>query len=64
MPGHSAQLRPYTDLVRRFVTGGQSAAEFESAFLARYLADDTLWHQAEFDILDRLFARRGRLRDG
>jgi hypothetical protein len=56
VPGHPAQLGPYADLVRRFVTGEQSAVEFESAFLARYLADETLWDQAEFDVLDRLFA--------
>jgi hypothetical protein len=49
-------LSPYLTLIRDFVGGRITAAQFDDRYQERYLADARSWSEATFEILDRLFA--------
>jgi Bacterial self-protective colicin-like immunity len=49
-------LAPYLTLIRDFVGGRITAAEFDDRYQERYLADARSWSEDTFEILDRLFA--------
>ena len=48
-------LHPYLVLLSLFTGGRIDADDFEAIFLPLYKYDPTLWSEADFGILDRLF---------
>jgi hypothetical protein len=53
---HRIELEPFVRLIDEFVRGLHSAAAFEVRYLSRFKGDNTAWTEAEFKILDGLFA--------
>jgi Bacterial self-protective colicin-like immunity len=54
MPQH--ELSDYVQLIDSFVHGEISALEFERVYLQMFQEDPTMRPEAEYSILDRLFA--------
>ena len=48
-------LSDYVALIREFIDGRITAAEFERSFLDRYRSDDEIRPEDEFRALERLF---------
>lgn len=49
-------VRKYTDLIREFVRGDATAAEFSTKYMNEFLADDEIPDDEVFKPLDYLFA--------
>jgi hypothetical protein len=50
------KLERYADLLSRFTGDQLGAGDFEKQFLTLYKNDASRWSDAEFDVLDSLFA--------
>lgn len=51
----SVRLIKYIELILSFLHGRISPLDFEQAYLALYLNDETEWSEPEFAVLDELF---------
>ncbi len=52
----SSPLRQYIELIESFIQNKIEAIDFERRYLDLFKADTTEWSEAEFAILDELFA--------
>lgn len=51
-----SSLDPYVDLIEAFIHKKIAAVDFERQYLELFKLDNTEWSDAEFAVLDRLFA--------
>ena len=51
-----SRLEPYLDLVTALVDRRMDTGTFQRLYTERYLADDTMWSDAEFLVLEKLHA--------
>jgi hypothetical protein len=51
-----SSLNPYADLMEAFIHKKIAAVDFERQYLELFKLDNTAWSDAEFVVLDRLFA--------
>jgi hypothetical protein len=51
-----AALRPYVDLLGRYLAGEIADADFEDVYNALYMNDPHTWDHELFDLLDGVFA--------
>lgn len=52
----AAELKPYIELIRSYLEGRLSAERLVLAYQDRFKNDPTRWPEAQYQLLDRLFA--------
>lgn len=51
----SDRVDAYLDLLRRFDSRGMSVADFERTYIDTYLADQTIWPEDLYQVLNEVF---------